>query len=71
MVDLLGEIDSALPLLWGFFRRTTTAVAEFAKEHPEAGKQLAGKLSDKMDQAHKLLVKRRARRISDIVSATA
>lgn len=58
-----------VPLLWGFFSRTTSAVAEFAEEHPAAGLQLAGKLSNKMDAAHKALVKRRAVRISDLVPA--
>lgn len=50
----------ALPLLWGFFRRTTEAVGEFVKEHPDAGDQLKVKLSRKMDFAHKKLVKAKA-----------
>jgi len=49
-----------LPLLWSFFRRTTEAVADFAKARPDAGKELAGKLAEKMDKAHKRLVRARA-----------
>lgn len=52
-----------LPLLWGFFRRTTTALHEFATEHPDAGEQVAQKLSARMDEAHKKLVRARAPRI--------
>lgn len=58
-----------LPLLWGFFSRTTSAVAEFAQAHPAAATQLAGTLSVKMDAAHKALVRRHARRISDLTPA--
>ena len=49
-----------LPVLWGFFRRTTDAIGEFAREHPDAGQELAVKLGDRMDAAHKRLVKARA-----------
>lgn len=51
----------ALPLLWGFFRRTTEAIGEFAKSNPEAGQKLATTLSRKMDGAHKSLVRARAK----------
>lgn len=47
-----------LPLLWGYFRRTTSAVSEFAAAHPAAGEQLKATLSRKMDTAHKTLVQR-------------
>lgn len=50
----------ALPLLWGFFRRTTEAVGEFAKSNPDAAEKLAATLGNKMDAAHKALVRRRA-----------
>lgn len=56
-----------VPLLWSFFSRTTSAVAELAKDNPDAATALASKLSAKMDAAHKRLVKLRAERISDIV----
>lgn len=49
----------ALPLLWGFFRRTTEAIGEFTAAHPEAGDTLKATLSRKMDAAHKTLVRRR------------
>jgi hypothetical protein len=49
-----------LPLLWGFFRRTTEAVSEFARSDPEAGERLAVKLGTKMDAVHKKLVRARA-----------
>jgi hypothetical protein len=55
-----------VPVLWGFFRRTTAAVAEFATENPSAGEQLAVKLSRRMDEAHKALVRRKAPRIPRI-----
>lgn len=48
-----------VPLLWGFFTRTTSTIAEYAAEHPAAGEQLKAKLSRKMDEAHKKLVRRR------------
>lgn len=60
-----------LPLLWGFFSRTTSAVAEFAQANPQAATELADTLSIKMDAAHKALVKRHARRISDLVPSPA
>jgi hypothetical protein len=49
-----------LPVLWGYFRRTTDAIGEFAKANPEAGQKLATTLSQKMDAAHKRLVRVRA-----------
>lgn len=49
-----------LPLLWGFFRSTTTAIGEFIQSHPDAGENLKTTLSRKMDAAHKRLVKLRA-----------
>lgn len=49
-----------IPVLWGYFRRTTEAIGEFAASHPDAGEKLAAKLSTKMDAAHKRLVKKRA-----------
>lgn len=49
-----------LPVLWGYFRRTTQAIGEFAAERPEAGAALASKLGDRMDKVHKRLVKVRA-----------
>jgi len=50
----------ALPVLWGYFRSSTTAISGFIAEHPDAGEQLKAKLSSKMDLAHKRLVKARA-----------
>lgn len=47
----------ALPLLWGFFRSTTRAVADFAAARPDAGLELKAQLSRRMDRAHKRLVK--------------
>lgn len=47
----------ALPILWGFFRSTTGAVAEFAEAHPAAAHDLKNTLSRKMDTAHKKLVR--------------
>jgi hypothetical protein len=47
----------ALPVLWGFFRSTTGAVAEFATSHPDAAVNLKATLSRKMDSAHKQLVR--------------
>jgi len=49
-----------LPVLWGFFRKGTAAVAEFAKQDPEAGSRLAVELSRKLDSAQKRLVRVRA-----------
>lgn len=51
-----------LPLLWGFFKRTTSAIGEFAKANPDAGDELASKLSEKMDKSHKRLVRVRAKK---------
>lgn len=48
-----------LPVLWGFFSRTTTAIGEFVAENPDAGKNLKANLSRRMDEAHKALVRRR------------
>jgi len=47
-----------IPVLWGFFRSTTTAIATFAADNPDAGDELKNELSRKMDGAHKRLVKR-------------
>ncbi len=60
-----------LPLLWGFFRRTTEAIGDFAKSNPDAGKQLAATLGDKMDKVHKRLVKTRAKahKLSAVIPA--
>lgn len=60
-----------LPLLWGYFRRTTEAIGEFAKANPDAGSKLAQTLGDRMDSAHKRLVKVRAakNRIGNILPA--
>lgn len=52
-----------IPLLWGFFRATTSAIGEFTRERPDAGSELATKLRGKMDQAHKSLVKIRASKV--------
>lgn len=62
-----------LPLLWGFFRRTTEAIGDFAKANPDAGKKLAVTLGDKMDKVHKRLVKARAKthKLSAVIPATA
>lgn len=49
-----------LPVLWGYFRSTTRAVADYAAAHPEAGDELKAQLSRRMDRAHKRLVKARA-----------
>lgn len=46
-----------IPVLWGFFSRTTSAIGEFVQENPDAGDQLKTKLSRKMDEAHKKLVR--------------
>lgn len=51
-----------LPLLWGYFRRTTAAVNELAQAHPDAAEKLKGRLSARMDDAHKALVKRWAKK---------
>lgn len=48
-----------LPVLWGFFTRTTAAVDEFTQSHSEAGEKLKQTLSRRMDEAHKALVRRR------------
>jgi len=49
----------ALPLLWGFFRRTTSAISEFTLANPDAGEKLKVQLSRRMDDAHKKLVKKK------------
>ena len=54
----------ALPVLWGFFRSTTGAVAEFATAHPDAAVDLKATLSRKMDSAHKKLVRVRGVKIT-------
>jgi hypothetical protein len=53
----------ALPVLWGFFRSTTGAVAEFAASNPDKAQELKNTLSRKMDLAHKKLVKVRGVKI--------
>lgn len=47
-----------IPLLWGFFRSTTSGIADFIGAHPRAAEDLKLSLSRKMDTAHKRLVKR-------------
>lgn len=49
-----------LPVLWGYFRRTTEAISEFATGNPDAGRRLATTLGNKMDRVHKKLVRKRA-----------
>ena len=49
----------ALPVLWGFFRSTTSAISEFTTANPDEGERLKLTLSRKMDAAHKRLVKTR------------
>jgi hypothetical protein len=49
----------ALPVLWGFFRSTTSAISEFTEANPSEGERLKLTLSRKMDAAHKRLVKTR------------
>ena len=49
----------ALPVLWGFFRSTTSAISEFTEANPNEGERLKLTLSRKMDAAHKRLVKTR------------
>lgn len=49
-----------VPVLWGYFSRTTEAIHDFASSRPDAGKELAASLSRKMDKAHKQLVRARA-----------
>lgn len=49
----------ALPVLWGFFRATTSAISEFTASNPDEGERLKLTLSRKMDAAHKRLVKTR------------
>lgn len=51
-----------LPLLWGYFRRTTAAINEFAASNPDAAEQLKDTLSRRMDEAHKALVRKHATR---------
>lgn len=51
-----------LPVLWGFFSKTTEAIGEFAKANPDAGAKLATNLRGAMDSAQKALVRRRAKR---------
>jgi hypothetical protein len=48
-----------VPLLWGFFTRTSAAIDEFAAGHKDAGDALKIHLSRRMDEAHKALVRRR------------
>lgn len=48
-----------LPLLYGFFSRTTEAIGEFTKENPDVADKLKARLSKRMDEAHKALVRRR------------
>lgn len=50
-----------VPILWGFFRRTTTAIAEFAESNPDAGEKLKTQLSRRMDEAHKKLVRKKVK----------
>lgn len=52
-----------LPILWGYFRRTTTAIGEFCRTEPDAGGKLAATLRAKMDEAHKRLVRKRAAKV--------
>lgn len=47
-----------LPLLWGFFRRTTAAIAEAAASSPDAANVVKARLSSRLDEAHKVLVRR-------------
>lgn len=54
-----------IPLLWGFFTRTTAAVADLAKSHPEAADALKANLAARMDEAHKKLVARRLGKVMD------
>jgi hypothetical protein len=49
-----------LPLLWGYFRRTTQAINEFAASNPDAAEKLKEQLSRRMDEAHKALVRNHA-----------
>ena len=49
----------ALPVLWGFFRSTTSAISEFTTANPDEGERLKLTLSRKMDAAHKRLVRTR------------
>ena len=49
----------ALPVLWGFFRSTTSAISEFTESNPDEGERLKLTLSRKMDAAHKRLVRTR------------
>ena len=51
-----------LPILWGFFGRTTQAIQQFIESHPESAKDLQGTLSNKMDEAHKRIVRLRFNR---------
>lgn len=53
-----------LPLLWGFFKRTTEAIGDFARQNPEEGKVLAAELGDKLDKVHKKLVAKRAAKVA-------
>jgi hypothetical protein len=46
-----------LPVLWGYFSRTTQAIGEFTAAHPDAGEELKVNLSRRMDEAHKALVR--------------
>ena len=52
-----------LPVLWGFFRKTTNAVAEFAEKRPDAANDLAVTLRGNLDSSHKRLVKSKALKV--------
>jgi hypothetical protein len=49
-----------VPLLWGFFRRTTSAINGYVESHPGQGDALKAALARRMDDAHKVLVRRHA-----------
>jgi hypothetical protein len=51
-----------LPVLWGYFSKTTSAVEEFVTEHKDAGEKLKNTLSRKMDEAQKAIVRQRFKR---------
>jgi hypothetical protein len=57
-----------LPLLWGYFRRTTQAVNELAQSNPDAADKLKARLSSRLDLAHKKLVGRWAKQAKPVAT---
>lgn len=49
-----------LPVLWGFFRKATNAVSEFADKRPDAANDLAVTLRGNLNSSHKRLINKKA-----------